>query len=139
MDDDTLTARICLALAVLPGWEYHEDDTPFSPGGTAIFFGAIESKPDRAVGVKVYGGADDRVTGIATRRVQLRFRGAPRQRGGAERQAALAFTVLQGRMRRDGINDIERISFSPPTTDDSGRDERTDNYLITLDNLEAHT
>lgn len=134
MDDVTLTLHICRILARLPGWMFSEDGTPYTAEHVAIFYGAIGPDPDRAIGVRVYAATDE---DISTRRVQLRIRGARHQRLSADRLADLAFTVLHGLSRVGGINDIRRISMTPLGSDTNGREERTENYQIILDNPEV--
>ena len=138
MDDRTLTMRLCEILARLPGWRgpLREDHAGAS---VSVFYGAIEGTPDQAVGVRVYGevvsGDDQRVR----RRAQLRVRGARNAPDGADNIAGLAHAVLNGLSRQGGINSIIRQSFSPSGADANGREERTENYLIILDNQEAFT
>ena len=64
-------------------------------------------------------------------------RGARNQPDSADQLAGLAFLLLQGRMRTGGINHIHRTSFGPLGADGNGREERADNFTITLDNLEV--
>jgi len=134
VDDGTLCIRICRQLARLPGWVFREDGTDYLASEVALFVGAIDPTPDRAIGVRVYGTTDD---DVAERRVQLRIRGAKNQPLSADRMADLAFTVLHGLSRVGGINDIRRISMTPLGSDTNGREERTENYQIILDNPEA--
>lgn len=132
MTDDELTLMLCTLLGSLPGWvwattgEYGADDV-------GVFYGAIAASPDQAVGVRVYA-TDDRA-GLRERRVQFRIRG--RGRAGANRLADILFGVLHGLSRTGGISDARRISMAPAGVDGNGREERTDNYLVTLDNSEA--
>lgn len=132
MDDDTLTKRICELLARIPTFEFLT--TPPS-GGVAVFYGRIEDSPDRAVGVRIYGTTDERH--LHWRRMQIRIRGAKRSRDDADRIAAVAFAALHGLSRMGGISGISRESMSPGGADGNGREERTDNYIITLDNQES--
>lgn len=138
MDDVELTRELCRLLAVIPGWEYQDDPAvAFTPGSVAVFRGPLAAAPDRAVGVRVYGGTDDRVSGLKTRRAQLRIRGGRAQPNGADELASAALAALQGLSRVGGISDIRRFSFGPAGADGNGREERTDNYTIILDNPEA--
>nr|WP_205834859.1 minor capsid protein [Microbacterium sp. CFH 90308] len=129
-----MTLRLCRLLARLPGWAFREDGTDYTANEVGIFYGAIGADPDRAIGVRVYGTTDE---DISTRRAQLRIRGAKYQRVSADRLADLAKTVLHGLSRVGGINDIRRISMTPLGADNNGREERTENYEIILDNPEA--
>lgn len=138
MDDRTLTMRLCEILARLPGWA-GPDRAEHIGASVAIFYGAIDGEPDQSVGVRVYGqvvsGDDQRVR----RRAQLRVRGARNAPDSADNLAGLAHAVLDGISRQAGINSIIRQSFSPSGADANGREERTENYLIILDNQEAFT
>lgn len=139
MDDAALTTRIIEQLARIPGWVWRPDGNPYTATEIAIFYGALGAKPDRGIGVRVYGAPAD-IGGdghLAMRSVQLRFRGAPYRPDGADELAGLAFTVLQGLSRVDGISGIRRESFTSLGADANSREERTDNYLIILDNQEA--
>jgi hypothetical protein len=133
VDDAALTERICELLAAIPGWDYRNFPV-YTAAETGIFYGAIGTAPDRAVGVRVYGGTDEAVT---FRRVQLRIRGKANRRDGADKLAEPARVALMGVSRWRGISGIQRESFTSLGADSNGREERTDNYLITLDNLEA--
>ena len=135
MDDDELTRRVCAILGTVPTWAYRPDGSAFLPREVGIVYGAVPTSPDRAIGVRVYDGDD--LPGLHERRLQLHFRGAPGVAFDADRIAGIAFTVLQGLSRRDGISDARRVSFAPLGADGNRREERTDNYLITLDNTEA--
>lgn len=136
MDDATLTLTICRLLGKLPGWQWSET-TPYVSSKVAVFYGAILAEPDRAVGVRVYGNSD--VGAIRQRRVQIRTRGARLAVRGADDLATIHSTVLPGAGRLPGISGITHISMTPHGVDSSGRQERTDNYIITLDNMEAFT
>ncbi len=136
MDDVQLTYRICELLGAVPGWHWDPDpNAPAYPStGVGIFYGAIQDKPDRAIGVRCYGSSDD---DVLVRRVQLRLRGRPYDSTGADSLAGVAFTVLHKLSRVGGISDIRRISSGPLGADESDREERSDNYQIILDNPEA--
>lgn len=137
MDDVATTTALCVILGRIPGWVWNPDDTDYPADKVGIFYGAIGTDPDRAVGVRIYGGTDDPETGLATRRAQVRFRGGRRDPAGADDLAGLAFARLQGLSRVGGINGIRRESWSPFGADTNGREERTDNYIITIDNPEV--
>lgn len=132
MDDPTLTKRVCGFLAQIPTFEY-EADAP--PGGVQVFYGRIDDEPDRAVGVRVYSTTDERH--LHWRRAQVRIRGDRRKRTDADDIAAVVFARLHGLSREGGISGISRESMSPNGADDTGREERTENYIITLDNQES--
>ncbi|WP_374978097.1 minor capsid protein [Microbacterium trichothecenolyticum] len=137
MDDAQLTRTICEILGGIPGWEWWPDpeSPPYPKDSTAIWYGPIQDGPDRAIGVRVYGPISD--TDLLVRRVQLRSRGRQRLIDDADRMAGIAFTVLHELSRVGGISDIRRISGGPLGADSKGREERSDNYQIILDNPEA--
>lgn len=135
MDDAELTIRIAEILGRIPGWEWRASGPKYNGQKVAIFYGPIDAEPDRAVGVRVYGGDDPRVD-ATTRLVQLRFRGDKKRRDGADVLAGPALAVLTGVERERGISSIIRQSFTDIGADGSSREQRTDNYLIVLDNQE---
>ena len=136
MDDVELTKAVCRLLAERCGWGWVlAGVNPTAP--VRLFYGAIGTAPDQAVGVTVYGGTDDHVDGLTTRRVQLLHRGAKNAPDGADALAAESFGVLQGLSRTSGINTSFRLSWARLGADGSGRQERSDNYQIILDNAEA--
>lgn len=143
MDDATLTKLICSILGEIPGWDWHasdedlDGDEPYAPpsGAVVIFYGALGTEPDKAAGVRVYGSTDEQDLGW--RRVQLRLRGEPGRPDGADVLAASAFAALHGLSRLGGISSISRQSMAPAGADDNRREQRTENYLIILDNLES--
>jgi hypothetical protein len=137
MDDDALTYRLGEILGRIPGWVWGPDVESFPAGVVPIFYGRIADEPDRAVGIRVYGTDDMLTQSLAERMVQLRFRGGRGDPRGANKLASPAFAMLQGLSRQGGISDARRFSMAPLGADANGREERTDNYLITLDNLEA--
>lgn len=134
MKDSTLTQNICTLLGEIPGWKW---GTGYTSADVGVFYGAIKPDPDRAVGVRVYQAEDDIQTGLAQRRAQVRYRGEKNNPAGADDLADEGFAVLQGLSRTAGINGISRESIGYLGADTNGREERTDNYLITLDNAEA--
>ena len=137
MDDETLTNRICAIIGALPtfAWRPGDDDPLPTEAEIAVSYGTIPDAPDRAVGVRVYSTIDD--PDLLSRRVQLHIRGGRRQPFGADRIAGVLFAVLHDRPRGDGFVSIQRTSAAPLGADDNGRELRTENYLITLDNQEA--
>ena len=135
MTDAELTVAVCELLGELPGWSWSTSGT-YSPDRVGVFYGAIPDSPDRAVGVRVYGG-DDPTVYAPTRSVQLIVRGDRNRPDSADEMAGVAFVMLQGRLRHGRINYIRRTSFGPLGADGNGREERAENYLIQLDNLEV--
>lgn len=139
MDDVTLTKTICTILGEIPGWAWRPDGPAYTGSEVGVFYGPIGAAPDRAVGVRVYGTTDERIEHYGWRRVQLRLRGARDQPDGADELAGLAFEALQGLSRMGGISGVSRQSMAPAGADENRREERTDNWIIILDNQEALT
>lgn len=136
MNDRELTILLCEILGSIPGWSWSAAGASYPAGVVGVFYGSIGATPDRAVGVRIYSG-DDPLIYSPIRRMQLLVRGARGRPDGADTLASLAFLVLQSKARYRGISRIERNSFGPLGADGNGREERTDNYLIALDNMEA--
>ena len=138
MTDAELTVAICEMLGELPGWSW-STTAAYPADRVGVFYGPIPDSPDRAVGVRVYGGTDNPEVYGPKRSVQLHIRGARNHPDSADQLAGLAFLLLQGRMRTGGINHIHRTSFGPLGADVNGREERSENYSVVLDNPEAGT
>lgn len=136
MTDAELTRVVCRLLALRCGWAW-------IPGGinptaaVRLFYGLIGTSPNRAVGVSVYGGADELENGLKTRRVQLMHRGEQNAPDGADALADASFAALQRLSRVEGLNTVFRLSFARLGPDATGRHERADNYQIIIDNPEA--
>jgi hypothetical protein len=139
LDDATLTKLICSTLGAIPGWDWGGEDPEheYAPDNVAVFYGALGATPDQAVGVRVYGATDNRIEHLSWRRVQVRHRGAAGRPDGADVLAGQSFETLQGLSHLGGISDISRQSMAPAGADTNRREERTENYLIILDNLES--
>lgn len=135
MDDDTLTIRLCELVGAIPTFAWRPTGPAYTESEIGVFYGRIADAPDRAVGVRVYGAIDE--DHLNQRRAQLKVRGSRRERDSADRIASIVFTAMQGLSRVGGISGIRRESMAPLGDDTNGREERTENYLITLDNLEA--
>ena len=141
----TLTKLICSTLGEIPGWDWHDSDLDapedephvYAPDAVVIYYGAIGTEPDKAVGVRVYGTTDE--PDLSWRRAQLRLRGVAGRPDGADKLSAPSFAILHGLSRLGGISSISRQSMAPAGTDDNRREERTENYLIILDNQESLT
>ena len=136
MTDRDLTIALCELLAEELGWSWSLTE-PYPAGAVGLFYGSIGDTPDRAVGVRVYGGSDPRVR-APTRSVQLLLRGRPGEPDGADALADAAFSVLHKTLRCRGILAGQRSYFGPLGADANGREERADNYEIHLDNMEAY-
>lgn len=135
MTDRELTLALCELLGELPGWSWSTTGT-YPPDRVGVFYGPIPDKPDMAVGVRVYGGSDDPLIYSPQRRVQLLIRGPRGDPSGADALADIAFAVLQGR-QGGRVSFMQRQSFGPLGADTNGREERSENYIATLDNLEV--
>lgn len=136
MTDRDLTIALCELLAEELGWSWSLTE-PYPADAVGLFYGSIGETPDRAVGVRVYGGSDPRVR-APTRSVQLLLRGRPGEPDGADALADAAFGVLHKTLRCRGILAGQRSYFGPLGADANGREERADNYEIHLDNMEAY-
>lgn len=137
MDDETLTHRLGEILGRIPtfAWRPRESDPAPTAHEVAVMYGKLRDAPDRGIGISVYNSLDE--PDLLKRRVQFHIRGERLQPSGADRIAGVVFAVLEGRLRGNGISSIVRQSFTRLGADANGRDQRTENYLITLDNLEA--
>lgn len=137
MDDVALTKLLCSIVGSVPGWAWRESGPPYTASELGVFYGSIGEKPDRAIGVRLYGVPSDDVSTSRERRVQFRVRGAPGRRDGADAIASVLRTVLGGIIRRDGISEVRFQSMASLGADANGREERSENYIIILDNQEA--
>lgn len=137
LGDVALTKLICEQLGTIPEWAWRPEGPTYSEAEVGIFYGALAASPDRAVGVRVYAAIDIELEYLHWRRVQLRMRGGRGRPEGADELAGLAFEALQGLSRLGGISGVSRLSMAPAGADENGRQERTENYQITLDNQEA--
>lgn len=108
----------------------------YSAAEVAIFYGPIGSTPDRAIGVTCYTQTDypDPDSGQADRYVQVRCRGARGLPNGADILADAVFAALHGVYQTAGIARIVRTSTAPLGADENARQERTDNYQVTISN-----
>lgn len=137
MDDVALTKTLCSLLADTNGWTWRPDGPAYSAGEVGVFYGALAPSPPRAVGVTLYAADDALQTGLATRRVQVRHRGVPGRRDGADELAAATFQALHGIARVAGLSLVTRVLVARLGPDENDRQERADSYQITLDNPEA--
>ena len=132
MRDRDVTIAICSLLGDIAGWAWRPTGPAYQASEVGVFYGAIKAAPDRAVGIRVYGGSDEVATGVAWRRVQVFCRGAKNAPDGADELAAEVFSVLHGLSRVGGMDGIRRVSMAPLGADDNGREERSDNYEVLL-------
>lgn len=137
MDDAALTRLICAALGGLPAVHWRPDGPAYSQNEVGVYYGALAPHPDRAFGVRVYGGTGPAPAGVHVRRVQIRIRGARDRPDGADLLAEVSVLVLSSLTAHPGISGITRTSFGPLGADSNGREERTENYTIILNNKEA--
>lgn len=137
MDDRTLTHAVAALLAAAGVGVWRPAGPAYTADETGIHYGAIPAAPDRGVGVRVYLPSDDIETGLATRWVQLRTRGARNSPDGADVIADANFRALHDTYPGGGIARIVRTTSAPLGADDNGRQERTDTYQLILDNPEA--
>ena len=135
MDDRTLTLGLCEIVGSIPSFSWWLDGPPYPKSSIGVHYGTVDEQTDRAVGIRAYSASDD--SDLHSRRVQLHIRGGRGDPSGADRIADVIFLVLHERLRGAGIASIRRTSFAPLGADVNGREERTENYFITLDNLEA--
>lgn len=136
MDDDELTEAICLLLEDAGAGAFATEATGEQ---TQIVYGDVAATgAHRAIGVTVYTSvADDVQNGLTARRVQVRVRGAQDDRRSANQLAGAVFTALHRTIRSRGVAFGVRVSFAPLGEDGNRRQERAENYQITLDNPEA--
>lgn len=132
MDDATLVKTICQLLADRGVGAWQPTGPAYTAGQIGIFYGPIQPTPDRAIGATLYATEDDVASGPAVRYVQLRFRGARGAVDGADTLAAAAFAALHATHHTAGLARARRVSSAHLGADDTGRQERTDNYQIIL-------
>lgn len=139
MDDDDLTKAILQHLADDHVGVYRADGSVYPDGEIALMYGALEPKPDQAVGVTVYNGVDEPgAEQLRTERfVQFRIRGTKTDRGAHNKTAGAVKASMQNLSRVSGILSADRVSFTPVGVDGVGRPARTDNYSIIFDNQET--
>lgn len=137
MGDSTLVKLLAQILADAGVGVWRPDGPDYGPDELAIHYGPLADTPHRGIGITAYLPTDDLENGLAVRRVQLLFRGAPDVPDGADEISDAAFQVLHGRTPSRGLSTIRRISVAQFGADGNRRLERADNYQITLDNPEA--
>ncbi len=136
MDDATLTKTICAALGQIPGWIWDED-AEYPHDRVGVYYGAIPDEPDRAVGVRMYSIPVDDENTERIRRVQARIRGSRRDRADADRLASIARAVLVAMLPPSGISEILFYSTGDLGSDNHQREQRTENFTVSLDNQES--
>lgn len=137
MDTTTVVYTVNAILDDAGVGAWHPVGPAYTSADVGIFYGPVGATPNRAIGVTCYTQTDDIETGRADRYVQVRCRGNPGAPNGADILADAVFTALHGVYRVSGISRITRTSTAPLGADDNGRQERTDNYHLILDNPEA--
>jgi len=133
VDTSTLTTTVCALLDAAGVGQWRPAGPAYSAADVGIFYGPIGSAPDRAIGVTTYLQTDDPVTGLAVRMVQIRCRGA-KGPAGADVIADAVFAALHMLHQTSGIARITRTSTAPLGADGNGRQERTENYRVVIDN-----
>lgn len=137
MDDTTLVKTICRLLAERGVGAWQPAGPAYTSGQVGIHYGALPPDPDRAIGVTLYATQDDIAGPPPMRYVQLRFRGARGAVDGADTLADAAFTALHATHHTAGLARARRVSSAHLGADESGRQERTDNYQIIPSHLSA--
>ncbi len=132
MDDVEVVTAICEALAMAGVGQWRPAGPGYSASEVGIFYGAIGSTPDLAIGVTLYAAGDPIGEGAPDRFVQVRSRGDRGAPHGADRLAGAVFRALHGTHHTGGIARIARTSTAHLGADENGRQERTDNYRIIL-------
>lgn len=133
METKTLVTTLAAILAAKTGWAWQPTGPDYTESQVGIFYGSIEPSPDRAIGITAYSATDRIDDGLAIRRVQLRFRGAPGSKTDADEMEDVAFNVLHGLLRVAGLSSITRESNAPLPADESGRLARTASYQIIIE------
>jgi len=136
VDTAQVTTTVCVILDAAGVGEWRPTGA-YTTAEVGIFYGAIAAAPDRGIGVTTYMQTDDVETGLAVRMVQLWCRGTHGDPRGADVLADAAFAALHGIYHRSGLASITRKSSAPMGADGNGRQERSDNYVIVIDNPEA--
>lgn len=134
MKDSELKTRLCEILGSIAGFEW-STTAAYGTDSVGVWFGRIGDVPDRAVGVRLYGGSDD--DDLKARKAQIWVRGARGERDSADDIADAVFTRFNNLSREGGVLGIRRESMSDQGADDNDRDQRSENYTIILDNEEA--
>ena len=130
MDDGALVESVATILDAQTAWVWRSDGSAYPATETAIFYGRINTTPNRACGITLYATSDDLSEVSGPRRLQLRFRSDPNKPRDADDMAQDAFDVLHGLMRVGGIHLMKRVSSAQLGIDGNGRRERADNYEI---------
>ena len=136
MDTTAVTTAVCQLLHDF-GVGVWSPTQAYLTTDVGVFYGPLGTLPDRAIGLTVYAATDDVETGLAHRYLQVRCRGAVGAPNGADALADSAFAALHGLYQTSGIARITRTSTAYLGADTNGRTERTDNYMLIIDNPEA--
>jgi len=137
VDTKTMIYALAQSLADRTDMVWRPTGPAYTEAEAGINYGALPQAPNQSIGMTAYYADDDLETSLAVRRVQLRFRGNPGERAGADDLADAAFAALQGLARVAGLNLVTRVAMAHLGADENDRQERTDSYQIIPDNQEA--
>ncbi|MEV6413845.1 minor capsid protein [Kribbella sp. NPDC051718] len=114
----------------------------YAANDIAIVLGVPGQNPAAQIALAVYNNGDDATLSDSTPMVQVRFRGQNADPVGADDLADAVFDDLQGFTGNlpNGIRVVfaKRNSTFPLGIDGNGRQERTDNYELTVHRPSAH-
>ncbi|WP_064315884.1 hypothetical protein [Cellulosimicrobium sp. I38E] len=136
MDDKVLVTRVIEVLADRCGWAWRPAGPAYTEADdVGLYYGPIGTTPNRAVGVTLYAADDGMAEGaLSVRRVQLRFRGAPRDPSSPDELASRAFDALAGLSRVAGFAVVTPGPRGAPMgVDGNHRSARADSYQIIID------
>jgi hypothetical protein len=139
------TADLLTGLATLldaDGVAVYKPTEPYAADEVGIVFGVPTQDPPSLIALAVYNNTDDPALSDSRPMVQFRIRGASADPTGADDLADAVFDRLQG-FRGDLPNGVHityasRNSTFPLGIDGNGRQERTDNYDLTVHRPSAH-
>lgn len=137
MDTTTVVTSVNQILAAAGVGVWRPTGPAYLATEVGIVYGPLPAAPDRAIGVTCYTQTDNPENGLADRYVQVRCRGAKGLPNGADLIADAVFAALHGIYRTHGFARVVRTSTAPLGADTNARQERTENYHISLDNPEA--
>jgi len=146
ISDTDLMLVVCTLLDQAGVGVFRPTGPAYTTGETAIWYGPLDTAPDRGLGVTLYS-ATDTVGGAPERRryLQVRVRGAAGQVADADTLAQAVFDTLHGLthagqimvvppgvMLHGVLAQVRRTSVAHLGADESGRQERADSYEVLL-------